>query len=367
MKTSTSQHNLFRRCRRQCFFAYYYGGTGVDFRKPYYSLELGTALHAGMESLMRSVLLAQEKKTTIGEEAILEAINASMREWLRHEKAEFADKGEEDGEAVLFSEGRDFLHMWIRGWARTRLPEFMSEFRIVHIEKEISVDLGGTEFRSRGDVVVRDFMGDAWLVDWKTTSNPKDWKSKWGTESQSWTQPFVAERVLELKIQGVIFEGFLKWKRPLLEFYQNVDSGEVSTKYERGKNWEKVAVRDHVAFGDTPEARLKYWSGFLPAPKVRDAFLTNSKFEYDSTLADQWFSAAESLEKQIAGVVGRGDADEIRDFFYQSPGDFNCSRCVFKKVCFDRETIDDMLAEGELKIRVDHHAAARGEKENVPE
>ena len=177
-------------CPRKYYLTYLDGGRG--WASPVDSavqLQQGTHLHLGMEALMRAVKEGVEGAELIGLQTLRETPHSLER----------------DDYLIV-----EALYL---AWVRTRLEEFLSEYEIVSVEEPMTVPLREIEIYVKGDVVVRSrHSGLCWSVDWKTTSSPSNWATRWKREPQGFLQTW-ATREKYPEVAGTIFEGLVKGKK----------------------------------------------------------------------------------------------------------------------------------------------------------
>lgn len=321
-------------------------------------LVIGLGLHAGMECLMKGGTL---------EDAVREGLSK-----YEMEKPSIPEGMAWEAERALSTyllEGKALIEALLRGWYRIRWPLFNATYEVVDVEKERRTLLApNVMLLSRDDGLLRDReSGQLLIVNWKTTSSVKDWDKKWHYDVQAWTEALAAEQEMGEPVGGVIFEGFYKGVRKdnrqcsdLLYGYKLEKKG-LETKYSvdykkpsEGSPWKRFYVPEESSFGDNP---LAYWVGWLPWDDVAKYFVTSDPVMKEDLVTQEWINQVVRLETEVENML-QGDVteEERLTYFIQNFSHFNCGWCPFERVCLGGVPFSQMVEEGKLVKRVDHHA-----------
>lgn len=305
------------------------GGGSVD-------LLIGTATHMGLERLLLG-------------DATADALSAAEEAW---DKGAGIFPGRESNPllASQFEEGLALAKAFVLGWSAYRLPAFLAEFEILHIEKELRVPLSDSiSLYARADVVVRSRAdGSVWVFNHKTCS---DWDAlDWHFDIQMWTEALAVEWDLKEPVAGCIVEGFYKgYKRnglftsPLIYGYRDRRGG-WHQGYTAGA--EKLFIPSAMP--------LSEWIGQLSPDTVDTAFRRSGPIPKNDVVVDRWLKSVIRRETDIENILSPDVSEEDRlDFFYQRISKWTCRRCPFQDVCFDRATVEDLLASGRLRRRTE--------------
>lgn len=350
-RTSRSAQETFRRCRRKYFYQYAYQGTGVTSPLVYEAMTLGSALHEAMPSLLR----CDGKR-----DSVRASIAIALSYWKDATANGFGDKPETDWPLVR-REGAALIEGLLLAWNRARRVRFLEEYRLLYTEEEMELVLSpGLVFDSRSDLIVEDIIGQAWVIDWKSVGRSYDWGNRFHREPQSFTQPYVAEKILNREIKGTIYEGLWKGNSSgsiLIRGVRNTSDGTYSgyaadakkSNHERFDAWE----HDFPLQGDmTP---LEYWVAWLPEEVVRDQFLTPQAIPFNRAIGEEWMNVTTNNETAVALNLEEADAEETLTYFYKSESDWNCQGCQFESLCWNDHDIIKLMKDGKLVPRKDHH------------
>lgn len=322
---------------RRGYNRYLYRGTGVDSAVPNINLLIGLAVHKGQEVLLLSG-------------GDVDKSRLALREEFAHRTSGVKDPGptvaHQLDEGLHLSEA---LHM---AWALTRYNDFIDEYEVISVEKESRLTLAnGQVFMARADAVVRSRSdGHLYVFNWKTTKQKKDWNEIYQDDVQSWTEALVTEQELGEPIIGCIYEGFFKgvqlgavYSSPLIYGFAN--GGEVSSSWKRG--WNRFAA--------WKEPGLEKWFERLGAQALSDQLLRSTPVLKNDEVVREWIEQVIEKENAIDHVLKNGNVAEQRRFFWQNFSKWNCAGCPFRPDCRKQTTIEEMLKDGVLAPREDHH------------
>lgn len=343
---SRSSHEDFTRCPRRGYYRYLYNGSGFDSRTPSIHLLIGLGVHKGLEILLK----------TNGD--IEAAISAQKEEWASLAK-----------DHQIPEETEHLIEALVRGWYRACWPTFIEQFEILMVEEEVKALLApNITLNARADAVIRDReTGAIYVLNWKTSGSISDWNKQWEDEVQAWTEALVTEAVLGAPISGVIFEGLYKgtyregrnhspliygWKLPL-GGGREIFSARYK-RYTKEEPWIKFPV---WASSLPVEGGIRGWVDWLPLDVLREQFVRSTPILKNDRVVENWVRQVVRRETDIDRMLQEDVPEADReDFFTQHFSKINCGGCPFRKVCKLQTTIEEMIANGDLVRRVDHHA-----------
>jgi CRISPR/Cas system-associated exonuclease Cas4 (RecB family) len=316
------------KCPRKYFYSYRYG-KGYDSKKPSLPLAIGIATHRGLEALLKK-------------EEIFSACDEGWAE---------ATKGWPTNDPFLrakMEEGLALSKALTYGWSITRLEKFLATYDIISIEEEVEMPLSSNVMLiARCDVVVRDKLsGTVYVVNWKTTSDKKDWTTQWGYDIQMWTEAMAIEQKLGLLTGGCVVEGLYKGtvhngllSTPLLYGHKKED--EVCVGWKKG--WDKFPAYKDIG--------IKEWIDLLPLEVVEQQFLTSEPILKNDDVVEDWLRQIVARESAIQTIMDNGTPQDHLDYFSQQFSRWNCRGCPFWDVCMKRTSIEEMVKEGLLVVR----------------
>lgn len=151
----------YQTCPRKRYYEFHHLGKGLQRKSKGLPLVFGGAFHEGAEELLRGRV----------EEAVQKAQSSLM--------TSFAEKGvaieTETDDALKYGveEQLALVEGLTRAWGLARLPEFLSNFNVIEIEREGRANLTpDLTLLYRPDALVQDKLsGDHYIVSWKSTSS----------------------------------------------------------------------------------------------------------------------------------------------------------------------------------------------------
>lgn len=163
--TSRSAIEDYQKCPRLRWWRQFYNGKGISPTRKSIPLSTGTCIHAGVEYLFR---WAKEFGSKIGyeegklhfETAVENAVSAAKKTYydLVYD-AGFTGTGvtNDINQKFTYNEQVALTEALIRAWALKELPLILKEYEIVGTEKEITVNLPGTDivFQARVDAELK--------------------------------------------------------------------------------------------------------------------------------------------------------------------------------------------------------------------
>jgi hypothetical protein len=271
--------------------------------------------------------------------------------------------------AYAKEEGEQLCEALVRGWDRVRRAAFLDQYEIVSVEQEVKATLApNIVLNARADAVVRDKeTQQVFVLNWKTSGNISDWNRQWDDEVQAWTEALAVEDSLGVPVAGVIFEGLYKgtyregknhspliygWKLPM-----GGGKAIYSAKYRRFTK-EEPWVKFPLWREDPPGgAGLAGWVAWLPVDVVEEQFVRSTPILKNNRVVENWVRQVVRRETDIERMLEPDVTEEDReDFFTQHFSKINCQSCPFKRVCKLQTSIPEMVQNGELVRRKDHHS-----------
>lgn len=352
---SRSSHEAFSECQRRGYWGYIFEG-GLEETSTPWPLVIGLAVHKGMEFLMKGSGIEDA-----AEELFLEFLSRTPKLQI----------DEEASPHLALSEAL------LRGWHRARFERFMAAFEVLKVEEEwltrLAANIG---LKSRIDAVVRDrASGALYVVDWKTSSSIRDWASQWEDEILVLTQALTTQEQMGETVAGVIFEGFYKGGKYKGQYTSPLVRG---WRLKTGSDEDPVWVYSHTKRANYEEFQVwkdfpggvDAWIDWLPLDVVENQYITSPPILKNDDMIRDWLVQVVRRETDIEGMLGDEvpEADRL-SFFWQNKGD-RCKWCHFRPACRWEMGIDDMLQNGILRVREDHHTVkedsnAGGQDEGV--
>lgn len=333
---SRSSYDAFMECPRKGYWRYLSGPWGADStlgleevaaRNDYYGIGIGW--HAGAEKLVSGG-------------SATEAYAAALST---------------DPERSLGVIWHNWLLAAFLAWERAKRDEFFERFEVLSIEDEFEIPISpNVVLYTRADAVVRDRSdGSAWVLNWKTAADLKDWNRKWFFDPQGWTEAIAAEAKLGILISGSLYLGV--WKGPfyqgnttsrLIYGYKHYGKSEVTYGTESGTRAGTArfeAWREEFPFG----SGLAAWISWLPMDFLRKHFCESAPQLRQDKLVEDWLKQIIKQEDNYDYVLESGEG--INETFPQKFSDFTCGRCPFKDICLGRAEPTALIEEGFLKPR----------------
>jgi hypothetical protein len=325
---SRSSHDTFRECPRKGFWRYLSGPFNPDgtpgLEEPYThpALSLGVGWHLGAEKLLQGA-------------TGMEAFQAS---------------------APVFSSLGDLEQNWLLAaflaWERAERERFFEKWEVLTVEEEFELPISpNVVLYTRADAVLRDRAdGSAWVLNWKTAADVKDWNRKWFFDPQAWTEALAAESKLGVPVSGCIFYGV--WKGPMWNGkissrlvhgyrYANKKDGSLTWATENNGGGERFEVwRERFPFGDGVAA----WVSWLDPTFLRKHFVESAPQLRQDALVEGWLRQVVKYESDVDYVLTLPKEDQ-EAFFWQNWDDRTCRSCSFKDLCLLRATPEAMLEE----------------------
>ena len=337
---SKGRIEALNKCRRRYYYSYHFKG-GFDAPSPNIDLAIGIAAHRGLEY----ALLGQRDKA--GSETLL-AFDTYTKEWPLDDPLLVSQRGE----------GRDLAHGLVLGWLRACSEEFDAKYEVLSVEREIELPLSPDIILvARCDATVRDRnSGLVYVWNWKTTSDRKDWNSKWLYDIQMWTEATALECSLNEVIGGTIVAGLYKGIK---------DEGRLASKliycYEKNgvyrPDYAAGWVRDRIS--DIPG-----WVDSIPLPVLKNMYLESQPILKNEEVVEAYLRQIVRLETDVTHISESATEEDRLEYFTQSFSTMNCRWCPFLDACMKRSSMDSLIDSGRVIPRTSP-LDVRNKKEEV--
>lgn len=331
---SRSSHDTFRECPRKGYWKYLSGPwngaevLGLEEQRDNINLTVGILWHEAAEEMLRS-------RNPWG--AVLAAKNNPL--W-----------------AAAPVNWQSWLYAAVLAWDRVAADEFHESWEILSIEDEFEIPVSpNVMFYTRADAVVRDRGdGSVWVLNWKTTSDIKDFTKKWFFDPQGWSEAIAAESRLGIEVSGCIYLGVYKGphykgdttSRLIYGYRNNSRAGVTYSTSTNGSAIKFNAWEERFPFGEG----LPAWISFLDKDFLKGHFVQSAPQIRQDSLVEDWLRQVVRYENDIDAAMHWPEEDR-NSFFYQNWSDHNCGRCAFRDLCLKRATPEGMLEEGLLRPR----------------
>ncbi len=329
------------RCQRKAYYLYLYKGKGVDSPSGKLDLNIGLVTHKGQEVLLR----------TGDPDAALEAVVQEGGRLL---------KGDTHHQMLT--------QALLMGWVRVSWEDFKERFEVLAIEEELPpIQIAtGIGLPIRADAVVRErSTGLIYIINWKTMRDKKDFTSKWKEEVQAWTEALGWEQATGQRVDGVLFCGFYKgpfkdgghWSALTHGYKRALKGGEVVYSPKWASGWTRFPTWEEEGVGG-----LLGWVSWFPKALLEEMFPVSPPVLKNNEIVIDWLEQWVRWETDSQHILETGSERDKELRFQQEFSHFNCKWCPFKRVCFKEASVEDLIAEGRLEVRVDHHL----QKEEAP-
>lgn len=374
--TQRSRLETFQSCPRKGYLAYLHNGRGVSRRGFDPDLLMGSAIHVGIEHLLKGV--GEEEAAATAVIHFSKAINEIGLAPMVIETELGFEQIPASGPQQAFMV--NLVEALVRGFARVRLPKLLEQHRILEVEQEETFHL--TEelvFLSRTDFISeRKSDGELFIHNLKSVKWPDGaWRKKFHYDQQTLSELLGPEHRYGRKFGGVIIEGLVKGTKnveyprssgirynnsPLVWAWVGPDNppfpADVRIKYEYidadGRNRRLGPTYQRVpAYTVMP---LRDWIDKVQAeaPEVLEAqFVTlppvlRNEFEIESWKTSTIYSEMEIKINQghYKGWTGPRPDVVLDQMFPKHTAGGNClgwgqSTCPFMAICWEGASPDD--------------------------
>lgn len=407
---SRSQMLLGQTCPKKREFAYHWQGKGVESTLLSEDLALGTAVHAGLEEMLKNHIESWPN-------SIIHCAKVAQREMLN----KFADGLEVAGESpfgvapdvatLLAEEQANLAYALVWTFGRRRLASLLERFEVMEVEPEICWLVGRTEdewfncsgngdawqelregknivMMSRPDAILRSRSdGRLWTVSWKTAKRfDGSYVERFESDVQSLTEGLAVQAKYGEAPAGTLYTYFLKgdktfdaetgakrYTSPLVRPYCQWSGvgepqyrgaykwfDEMGTEKRCGKGWERVDIWKSFEMSEWlelldsgavhPEANRDWLGEAVVEPEPRP---------FNPEYAERWRRKAVQQEGDWIQIL-QGDRMATQD---ETGCHVYNRKCTYYGVCWRGETIEDQIASGYKRLRQEsNHPAEFGEE-----
>lgn len=349
---SRSGHKAYSECQRKFYYNYLYKGIGYVATAPAVHLMIGLAVHKGLEP----VLLGRGEK----------AWDVTGEEWAR-----LAEPWMDSEDPLLITQLEaygELAQALVYAWYTRRSKSFLDRFEVLSVEKELRAPLASNIILlARCDGVIRDREdGSVYVLNWKTTGKSDNWGGEWLYDIQAITEALAVEHDLGEPVTGVLFEGLYKgykkeglfinpltwgWTRDMP--YGTEFAWSRPRKEKRNEpSWRRLHARE--ARLPTGGEGIRGWIDWLPDEAIQKHILTSPPVMKNNDVVEDWLAQVVRRETDLAYVLENGDEKEALNFLWQNWGN-QCKWCPYQDVCNKVTTIDEMIKDGKLVEREEHH------------
>lgn len=346
-------------CGRKRYLQYEYKGKGLVTNSTSLELFMGTTLHDAL-----AVIATMHRDSGIVD---IDLVAQTGHDQMLQSLTEQSDGSPDD---LLFAnEQASLVEGIIRGFYRHAWPRLISAYpTILYIEEEMFYDHDGLRFMAKPDLVLADLEGNAWYIEYKSTSSKKEnWVNSWATAVQLHSTCHAIAQTTGTVPMGVIVQGMYKG----YESYGKQNSP-MCYAFSRGGNppFTKDELRyDYKAgFTRTPTWNLpggvRSWVNSMPEDILGDQFPQTPPIFLNTALVDSFFAQRAGREQEIvlANRMIQSADDDATSFLLNAAFQqkFDQCRpyfgrpCSYLKICHGQ--VVNPLEEG-FTYRTPHHAA----------
>lgn len=385
-------------CGEKRRLQYHWGGQGVDSAYRSEDLALGSAVHAGLEEMLRLPFyengeqVPSEKYAEVARQGMRDSATAGMA--LQDDES-FSQTLPEVAQ-MLTEEQAALAYALVWTFGRRHLASLLERYEVVAVEPEICWLVGrttgdGQDIRqvnddgqwfihndgstaivmmSRPDAVLRDrATGLLWVVSWKTTKmfNGES-VEKLECDLQGLTEAMAVGAMYGEEVGGTFYtyliksskyfdpdSGVKRYTSPLVRPYclwTGIGEPRYSVETERTKGWGRVNVWEQMGMAEWME-QLDGWPTSDP---LAEAVAEPMPVPLNSEAAQRWLAEAVQGESDWMRV-----ASGERVAAHNTEACFNWGkRCFAFDVCHRGATVEEKLASGRWVARVSNHPAENG-------
>ena len=206
-----------------------------------------------------------------------------------------------------------------------------------------------------------------YVLNWKTTSDSSDWTGQWQYNIQAWTEALAAEHDLGEEVTGCIFEGLYKgykkggvFQNPLTFGWKRNNNGmefawnRPKKESRKAPSWERFRTRDFPG-------GLWEWIKWLPSSVREKHLLRSAPILKSNHVVEHWLKQVVRKENDISYMLQDSTHEECLEYFEMSSTKL-CKWCPYNGVCYGLTTMEEMIKDGKLKAREDHHEKVEGDE-----
>lgn len=199
------------------------------------------------------------------------------------------------------------------------------------------------------------------VVTHNTSSSINDWDSQWEYAIQTWTEALAIQETIGEYVDGCIYEGFFKGSTyngmstsPFTRGYMKLwEDGTQTFSAKKEEGYKLFRIDDTFTLGPGLEG-VRGWTDWLPEHILEAQFVRSNPIMKDDDLVHEWLKQVVRYLSDAEHMLTIPDESDRLTFFKQKFGK-QCKWCHFNLVCKKQVGIQDMLEEGTLLKREDHH------------
>lgn len=393
---SRSQMLLGQTCPKKREYAYHWQGRGVESTLLSEDLALGTAVHAGLEYLLRAENGDDDNNLRYyAAQTAYQSMLMQADAGLEMQQIVGAVDPQSETAQLLAEEQANLAYALVWTFGRRRLASLLERYEVVEVEPEICWLLqdgkGWTQnivMMSRPDAILRSRSdGRFWTVSWKTAKRfDGSYVERFESDVQSLTEGLAVQAKYGEAPAGTLYTYFLKgdktfdaetgakrYTSPLVRPYCQWSGvgepqyrgaykwfDEMGTEKRCGKGWERVDIWKSF---EMPEW-LELLDGGTVHPEANRDWLGEAVVEpeprpFNPEYAERWRRKAVQQEGDWIQIL-QGDRMATQD---ETGCHVYNRKCTFYGVCWRGETIEDQIASGYKRLRQEsNHPAEFGEE-----
>lgn len=351
-------------CARRRYWNYEYEGTGIIPDATAQELYMGTTIHDAMSAIAHMYLEGKVDIDLIGDTARKQMYDALVGD------GSYDDINYANEQAAL-------VEGLVRGFYRICWPSLIGSYpNILAIEQEMTYVHDGAgqpsekghTFMAKPDLVLGDEEGNAYYIEYKSTSSKKDaWVTSWNTAVQLHSTSKAIERTLGTQVAAVIvqglykgYEAYGKQSSPFCYVYARggnppFTKPEISYEYKAG--FKKTAVWEL-------EGGVKAHVEKMPEALLMEQFPRTAPIFINDDLVETFFAQRAVREAEIdltMDILKVTEDEDAKKMILNAsfPQRFDQCKPSFGKGCpyitLCHGAISDPLSQG-FSIRESHHA-----------
>lgn len=362
---SRSGYETYTQCERKYYYSSLWNRHGLDRPVPEEYFGIGLGLHAGMESLSRAVRSGGPSLREVIMVATVPALTAIDDEWFKVMTRAYAlaeDPEPDTQQLFLLDEYRHLARGMFLAFVKEKALGFFTEYQPVMVEEEVPLELGPElTLDTRSDLVARsNSTGNLFVFNWKTFGSKSNFYEAYNRSIQMWTEALAVQRKLEEPVAGTIVVGFHKGSKkekhyatPLLWGYNREDLW--SAAYQRAAGWRKIPMWRQGYELPNGDWGQPAWIDWLPSEILSKGFVTTPPIPINEGAVEGWLPQVIQRETDLQHMLEAESEEDRLRYFFQRFGK-SCNWCSFDPICQGVSSPDEMLKDGVLVPREDHHA-----------
>ena len=380
-------------CPTKRFYQYHWQGTGVESAFPSEDLELGSAVHAGLEEMLKNGV--EDWPTSIthcANIAFKEMIKSGERGLSIQDNDRFGETSPEIAQ-LLIEEQANLAYALVWTFGKRRLASLLERYEVVAVEPEICWLVGELwnpgcplihiVMMSRPDAILRSREdGKLWTVSWKTSKRfDQEYLEKLECDVQGITEGLAVQAMYGEGVGGSFYTYFLKsdksfdadigmkrYTSPLIRPYSNW-AGIGEPQFKAAYEWindagEKKRLGKGFSRVDIwKQQEMVEWLEILDSGMVQPEAGRDWLSEVVAEPLPQPFKADEAA-KWITTTV-QEEARWMDDSVLRAKHTGNCftwgKRCTWFDICHRNDSVERQIASGRKRLRsVANHPAEFG-------